>query len=124
MEISLLVSRILALTYLSAGIAAFCRKITFSQVVESFERSQGLAFVTGFISLVFGMILVTYHNIWIRNWTVIITIVGWLSLLKGIMLITSPQLIVLLKPCYKNTKTWGIFMIILGVLFGYLGFII
>ncbi len=123
MELSFLVAKILALTYVTAGIAALSGKITFSKIVEDFEKSQGLTFISGFITLIIGMLLVTYHNIWVKDWTVLITIIAWISLLKGIMLIIFPQSISSFKGWYKNTRIWGIFMIIVGLLFGYFGFV-
>ena len=124
MELSILVARILALTYIAAGIAALSGKINFNKIVEDFEKSQGLTFLAGFITLIIGMLLVQYHNIWVKNWTVLITIIGWMSLLKGIMLIAFPRFISSFKGWYKNTRIWGIFMIVLVILFGYFGFII
>jgi len=123
MELSFLVAKMLAIVYISAGIAAVSGKITFSRIVEDFEKSQGLTFISGFMTLVIGMLLVHYHNIWVKDWTVLITIVAWMSLLKGIMLIVFPQFISYFKAMYKNTRVWGIFMIIIGLLFGYFGFI-
>lgn len=123
MELSILIARILALTYISAGIGAVSGKMDFEKMVEDFERSPALIYVTGFFTLVIGMLMVTYHNIWVKNWTVLVTIIGWMSLLKGIMLIAFPGYISLFKGWYKNTKKWGIIMIAFGILFGYFGFV-
>jgi len=124
MEITFLVARILALTYISAGIAALTGKISFQKMAEDFEKSPVLVFLSGFLALVIGMILVHYHNIWVKSWVVIITIVGWVTLIKGITLIAFPQFISFFKKKYKNTMGWGIFMIVLGLIFGYIGFFI
>jgi predicted MFS family arabinose efflux permease len=124
MGLSVLAARILALTYIAAGIAAFSGKITFGQMVEEFERSPALTFVTGFIALVFGMVLVAYHNIWVMDWIVLITVVGWMSLFKGVLLMAFPQSVASFKGWYKNTKAWGFLKIALGILFGYFGFIV
>lgn len=124
MELPFLVAKMLSVVYIAAGIAAVSGTITFSRIVEDFEKSQGLTFISGFITLIIGMLLVRYHNIWARDWTVLITIVAWMSLLKGIMLIVFPQSISYFKGMYKNTRAWGIFMIVIGLLFGYFGFII
>lgn len=123
MELSFLVAKILAILYISAGIAALSGRITFSKIAEDFEKSQGLTFISGFITLIIGMLLVTYHNIWVKNWTVLITIIAWVSLLKGVMLIAFPQSISSFKGWYKNTRIWGVFIIIVGLLFGYFGFV-
>ena len=121
MELSVLVARILALTYISTGIAALSGKITFGKVVESFEKSSGLTFISGFITLAFGMVLITYHNVWVKSWIVLITIIGWMSLLKGFMFIIFPQAISSFKGMYKNNRVWGAIMLVFGLLFGYFG---
>ena len=123
MELPVLVARMLALVYISAGIAALSGNIDFRKIVEDYSSSQGLTFISGFMALIFGVLLVHYHNIWVKDWIVIITIIGWMSLFKGIMLIAFPQSISYFKNWYKNTRVWGIFMIVLGLVFGYFGFI-
>ncbi len=123
MELSIVVAKILALVYISSGIAALSGKISFNKMVEEYERSQGLTFLSGFITIAFGVFLVEYHNIWARNWTVLITVIGWLSLFKGVMLIAFPQSILMFSRWHRNTFRWGILMIIFGLVFGYFGFI-
>jgi len=123
MELSILSAKILALVYISASVAAFSGKMTFAKTVEDFERSSGLTFFAGFIALVIGALLVQYHNIWVRNWTVLITVIGWMSLLKGVMFIAFPRSISFFKGWYQNTRVWGVFMLAFGILFGYFGFV-
>jgi hypothetical protein len=123
MELSIVVAKILALVYISSGIAALSGKISFNKMVEEYERSQGLTFLSGFVTIVIGVFLVEYHNIWVRNWTVLITVIGWLSLFKGVMLIAFPQSILMFSRWRRNTFRLGILMIIFGLVFGYFGFI-
>lgn len=123
MALSIFVARCLSVVYVSAGIAAVSGKISFNRVIEDFERSPGLTYITGFITIIAGMSLVTYHNIWVKDWAVVITIIGWLALVKGFMFIAFPGLISSFKGMYKNAKAWGVLVIALGILFGYLGFI-
>ena len=124
MGLSVFVAKVLALTYISAGIAAVSGKVAFGKMVEEFERSPALTYVTGFFTLVLGMLLVQFHNIWVSDWTVLITIIGWISLIKGITLIAFPQCLLLFKGWYKNARGWGIVMIALGALFAYFGFVV
>ena len=124
MQLSVLVAKILALIYISTGISALRGKPTFSQLIEDFEQSPALTYISGFFTLVSGAFLVAYHNIWVKDWTMLITIIGWLALLKGVMLIACPEYLLLFKNYYKNTRLWGFFMIIIGLMFGYFGFVI
>ncbi|MDD5613525.1 MAG: hypothetical protein PHQ54_00435 [Candidatus Omnitrophica bacterium] len=123
METAVLVARTLAVIYLSAGIAALGGRVSWSKLIEDFQRSSGLTFFSGFITLVLGMLIVTYHNIWVKNWTVLVTIIGWMALFKGVTLILFPQFISSFKGIYKNGRLLGVFMIALGLLFGYFGFL-
>jgi len=59
------------------------------------EMTEDRAFVisTGYISLLMGLVTVILHNHWVMNWTVCITILGWSTLIKGILKIGFPELI-------------------------------
>lgn len=48
-------------------------------------------FCWGFISFVIGIAMVLSHNIWVKDWPVIITIFGWLALLKGLAFLFWPE---------------------------------
>ena len=123
MELSILVAKIAALTYLSAGIAALSGKMDYKKIVDSFNASPALTYVTGLFALIIGMILVENHNIWVKDWPVLITIIGWASTIKGVMLIAFPDVMDSFKPVFKNTTGVGIFLLALGLLFGYFGFL-
>jgi hypothetical protein len=62
-------------------------------IVEN--RAFGLAY--GLMSLILGITSVLLHNIWELNWHVVITIFGWLALLKGIIVLAWPEI-------SKNTR--------------------
>lgn len=122
MELSIFAAQILSLTYISAGIAALSGKLSFRRLIEDFETSPGLTYMTGFITLILGMILVKYHNLWVKDWTVLITLIGWAALLKGLMLMACPHFISRFKGWYKNSGACGFLMIGMGIVFGYFGF--
>ena len=123
MALSILVAKILALIYLAAGVAALSGKMSFVKIVDDFEKSTALTFMTGFMAIVIGMLLVEYHNLWAWEWPVLITIVGWASIIKGLMFIAFPNMISFFKPWYKKNQTWGTLMVVVGLIFGYFGFI-
>lgn len=124
MEFSILVARILAVTYLCAAIGIFSGRVSIEDIMKDYERSPGLMYLSGFITLVIGMILVTYHNRWDGGWPVVVTVVGWLTLLKGVMLMAFPKAWLLFKKSYTNTKLWSIPLLCLGLLFAYFGFVL
>ncbi|MGV0806189.1 hypothetical protein [Mycolicibacterium setense] len=62
-------------------------------IVEN--RAFGLTY--GYLSLFLGLASVLLHNVWELNWHVLITIFGWLALIKGVIVIAWPEV-------SKNTK--------------------
>lgn len=59
------------------------------------EMTDDRAFVisTGYITLLMGLVTVILHNVWVMQWPVVITILGWSTVIKGIMKIGFPDLI-------------------------------
>lgn len=55
-------------------------------------RSKGHAgvFVNGFLSLVFGSLIVAFHNVWTGLATVL-TLIGWAQVLKALVSFVMPQ---------------------------------
>nr|WP_299338070.1 hypothetical protein [Allomuricauda sp.] len=71
--------------------------------------------LNGLVLLICGLIIVRFHNFWHLDWTLAITIFGWLILLTGIFRLFVPNA----KQAGKNTST----TILLSVLFLVGGFI-
>jgi hypothetical protein len=124
MELSILVAKILALYYLAIGVGVLSGKVNVSKVIKSFEDSPGLTLISGFLMIITGALLVNAHNLWVKDWTVLITIVAWAILIKGILFTAAPQMLLSFKGLYKNMKpSWGVLVIAIGLLFGYFGFL-
>jgi len=82
-------------------------------------------FLWGFISLVIGISMVLVYNVWARNWQVIITVLGWAALLKGLALLFTPQQIkkFVKKINYQKwMPVWLMVLLVVGLVITYLGF--
>lgn len=123
-EKSQFIAQIIALLYLATGIAALRGVLDFKKVVDDFEKSPALTFIVGLIALILGMLLVRWHNIWIKDWSVLITLFGWISVLKGFMFLAFPENLGKFKGWFKNTKQWGYMLVAISMLFAYFGFVL
>jgi hypothetical protein len=124
MELSILVAKIFVLYMLAVGVGVASGKLNINKVIDDLEKSQGLASATGFFLLVIGALLVQYHNIWVKDWTVLITILSWGILIKGFLLVAYPQVLFSFKGIYKNIKpSWGVVFIGVGLVLGYFLFV-
>ncbi len=60
-------------------------------MIEEFTKSPALCYLGGVLALFFGLFILIFHNTWDASWTTIITIIGWLSVIKGALLIACPN---------------------------------
>ena len=123
MDLSVLVAKIIAVIYIASGAAVLIGTVKISDIVKEYEKSPVLIFLSGVMAIIFGMILVNYHNVWVKNWTVLITIISWVILIEGIVVVIMPASLLYMKNFIIESRFWGIFMIVFGSLFGYFGFI-
>jgi len=61
-----------------------------STLVESVSRDPALVLVSGVLSFVAGLAVVRVHNYWAGDWAVLVTILGWLLLVGGLVRILFP----------------------------------
>ena len=55
-------------------------------------RGWGTAgvFANGFLSLIFGSVIVGFHNVW-TGWAMVFTLIGWAQVLKAAIAFTLPH---------------------------------
>jgi hypothetical protein len=61
------------------------------EVMNGLHDSKALTWLTGVITFLLGVITVAIYNVWSSDWHVIITIIGWLMLLKGAFITLLPN---------------------------------
>jgi len=88
------------------------------QLGKTIEMTNDKAFVisTGYITLLMGLVTVILHNVWVADWRVAITILGWSTLIKGIGKIGFPEQIHKQAQRFKK-KQWisSLLIILLGI---------
>ncbi|MCP4383778.1 MAG: hypothetical protein GY798_20595 [Hyphomicrobiales bacterium] len=62
------------------------------QLGRTIEMTDDKAFVvsTGYITFLMGLVTVLLHSVWVWDWPVIVTVLGWSTLIKGITKIGWP----------------------------------
>lgn len=126
MENSLLLARLIGPYIILVGIAVLLNIKIFQQIMDDFLKSPALTYITGLITFSIGLAIVLFHNIWEADWRIIITLFGWMALIKGAWLVILPQtLSKTAKIFLKNTKLlvipWSI-MILIGILLSFKGY--
>ena len=102
MEGSIFFARLLGLYFVIVAIGFLFNLKTYQRLLEDFCKNVALIYIGGVLALWFGLVIVLFHNVWVANWTVIITIFGWLGLIKGTWLIILPNTVSHLAETYQK----------------------
>ena len=125
MDSSIFIARIFGLCYLIIGVGFLFNRKTFQRIMEDFCKNAALVFYGGMLSLVAGIVIILIHNVWVAHWTVMITIIGWAGLIKGVWMIIFPNTVSKFMQAYRN-KTLMLIHSIAAIAFGavltYFGF--
>jgi hypothetical protein len=123
MEVSILVAKIIGLYYVLVGLGLLLNGAYYRKAFSSLVKDSGFMFYGGMMSLLAGFLIVNYHNFWVNDWTVIITVFGWLALIKGALLLLAPNFFTgFNSKIFKHSVVLGVFVLLLGLVFGYFGF--
>ena len=109
---------------LAAGIAGFTGAIKWGAVLDEFEKSPALTFVTEFMAFVLGGVLILAHNIWTDPLAVIVSLIGWIALVEGLLIMVIPRpLLGFSRRLITNQRAVSVFAIIVGALLIVLGLV-
>jgi hypothetical protein len=50
----------------------------------------GVTFLNGVLLFVGGISVIRVHNCWVRSWTILITLIGWLIIILGLLRMFFP----------------------------------
>ncbi|MCH7529605.1 hypothetical protein IIB50_00610 [Patescibacteria group bacterium] len=126
MELTLFLAQLFGLYFIIMGSALLIKRKTLVFVINDLFKYSGFVFFTGIIILIMGLLLVLSHNVWEPGLAWIITLLAWVTLVKGMLYIFLPQA-VLAKIGKRFSKNgWyplaGIIAIAMGIYFISQGF--
>lgn len=131
MEKKMILSIFLAKTiglYLVIISAAFMLKAEeFKPMMLEMVKNPSLVSFSGILALIFGILIVVSHNVWVMDWRVIITLLGWLTLLKGVMRLFYPEFVMKkATKCVESKTSYNTMMLItllIGLVLLYFGYV-
>ena len=87
------------------------------QIVEDLQ-DQKFTILISFLAIIIGLLNILFHNIWEANISLVVTLFGWLALLKEIMLFTFPRTTTkgITKMNIKFVQAMYIFVFLIGVI--------
>jgi len=121
MEITLFLAKFWGSLFMILGGLSIGAKFL-GRIIE-YTENKTVTISTGYITLLLGLVTVVLHNIWVNDWRVAITVLGWITLLKGIEKIGFPERVNKKAQMFKGDQiVWGGIIFLIGAWFFWMGY--
>lgn len=120
MEITIFLAKFWGSLFMILGALSIAARFL-GRVIE-YTEDKTITISTGYITFLLGLATVVAHNIWAADWRVTVTILGWITLFKGIEKIGFPERVNKKARMFKKHQAlFGGVIFAIGALFFILG---
>ena len=125
MNTTIILSQILGIVITIFGLSVLVNRKSVIALSNTTNESYGIVWILGFITLVSGALIITFNSGNGSHLQVLIQILGWLTLAKGVVTLLFPEFTISM---YKKWVKGGVIILsglvtfVLGVALLYLGF--
>lgn len=92
MQTSTLIARLIGPIVVVADLVALGNPKAMRELAQEFLAGRALLYIAAFLALLGGLAIVNTQNVWTAGWPVIITILGWLAVIDGVIRAAYPAL--------------------------------
>lgn len=116
--------QLFGLTFFAIGVGMFVNPKFVKNIGKELEGSAISMFYGGIMSLAIGYFLVAFYNVWEMDESIILTVMGWIAIFKGLSFLMFPKHIIrMYKGVLRNRSYFAAYFVTgLGVLALYFGF--
>jgi len=93
MTVELLIERVIAVGLLIVGLSHCLRAQLWADLLEEWRRNRFLPLYLGWLYLQLGTVIAFGHNVWAWDLVVIVTLLGWVWTIKGVLYLLRPNLL-------------------------------
>lgn len=90
MSTSKTIAALLGPTLVATAAMVLVNLETMSSIIEELANSPMLIILAGYGAFAPGLAIVYFHNRWTGGWPICVTLVGWLSLIVGLLRMVFP----------------------------------
>jgi hypothetical protein len=88
---SIFLAKLIGPVLLVMGAGMIINTKAYRPVLEEIVHNRALVVLFGLLTMSAGLAVVLTHNVWVASWPVLITIVGWLTMISGAFRLLAPQ---------------------------------
>ena len=114
MEISIFLAKFWGALFITLGLMSL--GAGFLGKVIKMSEDKTITVSTGYITFLLGLATVTSHSIWVMDWRMVVTLLGWTTLFKGIAKTIFPDHVSRRAQMFKRYQSfWAVVILLFGV---------
>jgi uncharacterized membrane protein HdeD (DUF308 family) len=90
MSTSIFLAKLIGPILLVVGIGLILNAASYRSLADEFLKSPALIFLSGWLTMPAGLAIVLTHNVWAADWRVLITLLGWVGIVAGVIRLSLP----------------------------------
>jgi hypothetical protein len=123
MDRSLLLAKLMGPTFAVIALGMLINLSMYESMIAEALHTGVLFYLSGLLSLLAGLAIINLHNTWCADWRVIVTVLGWLMTIGGVIRIIAPQAAIAFgSTVYGGRTSTIIAALIVGALGAFLSF--
>jgi hypothetical protein len=91
MPTSIFLAKLLGPILVVVAAGVLMNRKSLGALAQGLLGNPALLFLLGFLDFVSGLAIVLIHDVWVADWRIIITLLGWLLLVRGMVRILIPD---------------------------------
>lgn len=103
---------------IAVAAALLVNRRTVAGLVTGTLNNPEFVFFSGIFTLLAGLAIVRAHNVWAAEWTLLVTILGWLCIVGGVIRLIWPERVSALRTSMMATENavtvWALVTLVLG----------
>jgi hypothetical protein len=105
------------------GVGVLLNEANYAAMITEAAHSPTLIYLSGLLTLPLGLAILNVYRAWTADWRIVITILGWLLVIGGVIRIVLPHFTATLATAlYSTSAGLTVFAVVMLVLGGYLSF--
>lgn len=122
----MLIAKLLGAVYLAVGLGMAFSKKYYESMVDDFMKNKAMMYIGGAMALAVGVLITSFHNVWEDFATVVISLIGWMAVVKGVFILVLPEVMMDMTKKMWNKSLMPVatlVAVVLGAYFCYVGFL-
>ncbi|MFC1711643.1 hypothetical protein ACFLZ1_03605 [Patescibacteria group bacterium] len=97
--------QIIGIAYFAVGLGALINPGFYQKILKEYSQNLAVVYINAFIIFFIGFTIITFHNVWVLDWPLIATVIGWFAFFKGLFMLILPKTYIYLSQALKKKSS-------------------